>query len=181
VALPDPPGARVLRVATAAEMADACEREFDACEVLLMAAAVADFRPANPADIKLKKDRGVPALVFEPTVDVLSVLSANRRPAQVLVGFAAEHGPDAVSLAREKLSRKGLDLVVVNDISRTDIGFDVPENEVTIVSATGECRVPRADKANVARAVLDQIELANQYSRENVNGAGAGAGRAATV
>ena len=89
-----------------------------------MAAAVADFRPRAPADTKLKKDRGVPQLELEPTEDVLGTLAARRRDDQVLVGFAAEHGDDAVANARGKLERKRLDAVVVNDISKPGIGFD---------------------------------------------------------
>ncbi|MDQ6818194.1 MAG: bifunctional phosphopantothenoylcysteine decarboxylase/phosphopantothenate--cysteine ligase CoaBC, partial [Actinomycetota bacterium] len=141
VALADPPGARLIRVRTAQELASACEREFAACDVLLMAAAVADFRPAQPSEQKLKKDRGVPSIELEATVDVLAMLGRARRSGQVIVGFAAEHGEEAVRYGGEKLERKGLDLVVVNDISRGDIGFDAAHNEVTIISASGERRV----------------------------------------
>ncbi len=137
VALPPPSGIRLIEVATAAELGAACEREFEACDVLLMAAAVADFRPRGPADNKLKKDRGVPQLELEPTDDVLAGLAAHRRDDQVLVGFAAEHGDDAVAYARGKLERKRLDAVVVNDISKPGIGFDTDDNEVTIVLAGG--------------------------------------------
>jgi phosphopantothenoylcysteine decarboxylase/phosphopantothenate--cysteine ligase len=164
VGLPAPGGARVCEVATAAELKLACEREFPGCDVLLMAAAVADFAPAQAAGEKLKKaGRKRLELVLEPTADVLASLAAHRRDGQTLVGFAAEHGADAVAAAREKLSAKGLDALVVNDISRTDIGFDAPDNEVTIMSAAAggeveERHVARTSKASVAEAVLDAVE-----------------------
>jgi phosphopantothenoylcysteine decarboxylase/phosphopantothenate--cysteine ligase len=179
VALDDPPGTRLIRVQTAGELAAACEREFPSSDVLLMAAAVADFRPAQPSEQKLRKDRGVPSIELEPTIDVLAADS--RRPGQVLVGFAAEHGEGAVSSGRQKFERKRLDLVVVNDISRGDIGFDSVQNEVTIISASGERLVPQASKGHVARAVLDELELVRGSSREGVNGAGADARSAARV
>jgi len=181
VSLPDPPRARVLEVETAAELASACEREFEPCDVLLMAAAVADFRPAHASENKLKKDQGVPSLELEPTIDVLATLARSRRPGQVLVGFAAEHGERAVSLGIQKLERKGLDIVVVNDISRSDIGFDALHNEVTIVASSGQRQVPRASKGQVARAVLDEIERVDGYLRERGNGAGADARSAARI
>jgi phosphopantothenoylcysteine decarboxylase/phosphopantothenate--cysteine ligase len=155
-----PPGTRVFEVGTAAELAEACEREFDGCDVLLMAAAVADFRPASPAHDKLKKEAGVPAPIeLEPTEDVLSGLGARKRPHQMLVGFAAEDGEGAVSSGQQKLERKRLDAVVVNDISKPGVGFDSDQNEVTIVAADGTQRsVPRAGKELIARAVLDDVE-----------------------
>jgi phosphopantothenoylcysteine decarboxylase/phosphopantothenate--cysteine ligase len=165
IALPAPAGVRVLEVVTAAELQAACAEEFPACEILLMAAAVADFTPAAARDGKIKKSRRERLeLVLEPTADVLSGLAAGRRPGQTLIGFAAEHGAQAVDHAREKLAAKGLDAVVVNDISREDIGFDSEENEVTILSATGEgspieeLHVPRASKTAVAEAILDAAQ-----------------------
>jgi phosphopantothenoylcysteine decarboxylase/phosphopantothenate--cysteine ligase len=150
---------RVLAASTAAELAAACEREFEACDVLLMAAAVADFRPANPAERKLKKDAGPPRIDVEPTVDVLSALAARRRAGQVIVGFAAEDGEGALDYARGKLERKGLDAVVVNDIARPGIGFDAAENEVTILTVDGgEREVARTSKEAVAAAVLDEVQ-----------------------
>ena len=95
---------------------------------------------------------------MEPTADVLSALSAARRPGQTLVGFAAEDGPDGLEHARGKLAAKGLDAVVFNDISRSDIGFDTAENEVTIVAAQGERPVSQGSKAEVAGAILDAVE-----------------------
>jgi phosphopantothenoylcysteine decarboxylase/phosphopantothenate--cysteine ligase len=159
VGLEAPAGVRVVSVQTAAELADACGNELDACDVLMMSAAVADFRPAGPVNRKLKKDQGVPKLQLEPTEDVLSLLAERRRPDQVIVGFAAEHGEDAVELGRGKLKRKRLDAIVVNDISRAGIGFESEDNEVTILTADGgERHVPRSRKELVARAVLDEVE-----------------------
>ncbi len=175
VSLPDPPGARVITVSTAAELAAATQDAFADCDVLLMAAAVADFRPARAAAAKLKKDQGVPTLELEPTVDVLTGLGQGRRPGQVLVGFAAEHGEDAVDYAREKLVRKGLDAIVVNDISQPGIGFDAEANEVTILSAGGsERRIARAGKARIADAILDELESARGEAEGRAHGARAG-------
>ena len=168
VALEPPAGARVIGVGTAAELKDACEREFDAADVLLMAAAVADFRPARAADTKLKKDQGVPTLQLEPTADVLSALAERRRLGQLIVGFAAEHGERAVAYAREKLTRKGLDAIVVNDIARPGIGFDTPDNEVTILTAAGgERHVARIAKEHVAGAVLDELQALWEKERDH--------------
>jgi phosphopantothenoylcysteine decarboxylase/phosphopantothenate--cysteine ligase len=164
VALERPGGVAWQEVGTAAELKAACEAEFPGCDVLLMAAAVADFTPAAPQDGKIKKaDREMLELQLEPTADVLAGLAALRREGQTLVGFAAEHGEGATDRAREKLAAKALDAVVVNDISREDIGFDVDANEVTIITARGdrshteEWHVPRADKAHVAGAILDAV------------------------
>jgi phosphopantothenoylcysteine decarboxylase/phosphopantothenate--cysteine ligase len=151
-------------VVTAAELEHACREEFPASDVLLMAAAVADFRPVAPRADKIKKagQAGL-ALELEATTDVLAALSAQRRPGQTLVGFAAEHGGRAVDLGREKLSAKRVDAIVVNDISRTDIGFDVDQNEVTILTAAadgtanGTVEVGRAAKSQVAEAILDAV------------------------
>jgi phosphopantothenoylcysteine decarboxylase / phosphopantothenate---cysteine ligase len=160
VGLEPPATARVIEVGTAGELAAACEQQFDSCDVLLMAAAVADFRPAFPTQEKVKKAAGLPPPIeLELTEDVLSELSARRRADQVLVGFAAEHGDRAVSYGLEKLERKRLDAVVVNDISQPGVGFDSDENEVTIVAVDGSRRgVPRAGKNLIARAVLDEVE-----------------------
>lgn len=179
VGLPHPPGARMVNVQTAAELADACGNELDGCDVLLMSAAVADFRPAGPVNRKLKKDQGIPQIELEPTEDVLSLLAERRRPDQVIVGFAAEHGKDAVELGRGKLERKRLDAIVVNDISRAGIGFESDDNEVTILTADGgERHVPRSRKELVARAVLDEVE---RLRTRRTDGARAGAGSPARV
>jgi phosphopantothenoylcysteine decarboxylase / phosphopantothenate---cysteine ligase len=127
-----------------------------------MAAAVADFRPAAVAGGKIKKaGRDSLELELEATTDVLSALASQRRDGQTIVGFAAEHGDDAARAADSKLISKALDALVVNDISRRDIGFNVDANEVTIVSArNGEIErshVARASKRAVADAILDAV------------------------
>ncbi|HEU4656572.1 MAG TPA: bifunctional phosphopantothenoylcysteine decarboxylase/phosphopantothenate--cysteine ligase CoaBC [Capillimicrobium sp.] len=159
VALPRNPRVEVVDVETAAELQAACEAAFDDCDVLLMAAAVADFRPAAAAERKLKKDEVGDALsvAMERTPDVLAGLAARRRPGQTLVGFAAETGDGAVDYGRRKLRAKRLDAVVVNDVAAPGRGFDVPTNEVTIVTAGGEQHVELASKAEVAAAVLDAV------------------------
>jgi phosphopantothenoylcysteine decarboxylase / phosphopantothenate---cysteine ligase len=158
VGLPRHPRVRYVDVVSAQDLLAACEGEFPHADVLLMAAAVADFRPAHAAATKLKKDgREGLELALEPTPDVLSGLAAQRRAGQVLVGFAAEHGANAVEYGRGKLERKGLDAVVVNDISRPDIGFEGDHNEVTIVTAAGDEHVERSSKAEVARAICDVV------------------------
>ena len=159
VSLPRADGIQYIDVQTAAELERAAARAFDHAGVLVMAAAVADFRPAAPEGSKISKSgRDKLELELEPTTDVLATLAARRRPGQVLVGFAAEHGHGAVERARGKLERKGLDAVVVNDISRTDIGFDTRENEVTIVTAGGDEPVPFGPKEDVARTIVDAID-----------------------
>lgn len=159
VALPRTAGVTYVDVETAAQLKDACEAAFPAADVLLMSAAVADFRPADPAQQKIKKTgRDDLTVRMEPTADVLSGLSAMRTPRQTLVGFAAETGEGAVAYGRGKLERKGLDAVVVNDVAQPGIGFDTAENEVTIVTADGEEHVPQADKALVAEAILRTVD-----------------------
>jgi phosphopantothenoylcysteine decarboxylase/phosphopantothenate--cysteine ligase len=123
-----------------------------------MAAAVADFRPAEPSNGKIKKSlQERLRLELEPTADILCGLAAKRRDGQTLVGFAAEHGEGAIEYGRGKLKQKCLDAVVVNDISRSDIGFDAQDNEVTILTAGAEHHVPRASKAAVAESILDSV------------------------
>jgi phosphopantothenoylcysteine decarboxylase/phosphopantothenate--cysteine ligase len=159
VSLPPAEGLRYEDVETAAELEQAARRLFPETDVLVMAAAVADFRPPETVGTKLSKaGRESLDLRLEPTTDVLATLSAERRPGQTLVGFAAEHGPEGVERARRKLERKGLDAVVVNDISREDIGFDSGENEVTIVTEADERHLTKAPKVEIARAIVDLVE-----------------------
>jgi phosphopantothenoylcysteine decarboxylase/phosphopantothenate--cysteine ligase len=168
VSIDIPEGIELLRVRTAAELKDACEREFARCDVLLMAAAVADFRPVSAREGKIKKgERETLELELERTADVLAGLARERRDGQTLVGFAAEHGDGAVEHARGKLTAKRLDAVVVNDISRADIGFESELNEVSIVTPGngaaspedgGVELIPRASKARVADAILDAVQ-----------------------
>ena len=146
-------------VESAAQLEHAAREQFPKCELLLMAAAVADFTAVDPAEGKLKKgDLEELELVLEPTTDVLSALSEMRSLGQTLVGFAAEHGTDAVELGRTKLVSKGLDALVINDVSGTDIGFESNSNEVTIVTAAGDQHVPKADKLEIADAILDAVD-----------------------
>ena len=152
-------GIEYVDVRSAAELAAACEARFDACDVLLMAAAVADYRPAEPREDKLKKDRTGEELLLRlvRTTDVLATLAARRRPDQLVVGFAAEHGEEAVEHGRAKLAGKGLDAVVVNDIGAPGIGFDSRQNEVTVVTADAAEHFPRASKEQIAHAILDSV------------------------
>jgi phosphopantothenoylcysteine decarboxylase/phosphopantothenate--cysteine ligase len=170
VSLPRSPAIEYVDVTTAAELGAACAERFPSADVLLMAAAVADYRPASPRADKIKKTEAgeTLALALERTDDVLSGLAAQRRPGQLLIGFAAESGDGAVASAREKLERKRLDAVVVNDVSRAGIAFDAPDNEVTIVTAEGEQHVPQASKAAIAGAVLDSVLSRRSSSRVRV-------------
>ena len=157
VTLELPPTA--VAVETTAELEAAVRERFPDADVLIMAAAPADFRPAEPIGEKLSREgsEGL-SIEFEPTTDIVAAVAAGRRPDQTLIGFAAEHGDGAVERGRAKLARKGLDAVVVNDISRSDIGFDSTDNEVTIVLPDGERQVGRRPKAEVAAAILDEVE-----------------------
>ena len=158
VALPEPAGVRRIDIETADELAAALREEFPACHVLLMAAAVADFRPARAEAGKISREgSGGFELRLEQTEDVLAQLASLRSDDQTLIGFAAEHGTEAIERAREKLDRKGLHAIVFNDVSRAEIGFDSALNEVVIVERDGERRVPLAPKDEVAAAILDRV------------------------
>jgi phosphopantothenoylcysteine decarboxylase/phosphopantothenate--cysteine ligase len=157
VSLPAPPGVRRVDVETAAELADALGREFDSTDVLVMAAAPADFRPKRTAGEKIHREGGGIELDLEATEDILAALAARRREEQTIVGFAAETDPDPAR-AREKLERKGADAIVLNDVSRSEIGFESAENEVVIVESSDEHHVPLASKEQVADAILDRVE-----------------------
>jgi phosphopantothenoylcysteine decarboxylase/phosphopantothenate--cysteine ligase len=150
---------RYVDVQTTEDLLEACTTEFETTDVLLMAAAVADFRPAQTQAGKIKKlETGTELdLALVRTPDVLTALADRRRPDQLLVGFAAEHGPEAVPNARSKLERKKLDAVVVNDVSQPGIAFDAPDNEVVIVMREREVPVPKAGKEQVAREILDAV------------------------
>jgi phosphopantothenoylcysteine decarboxylase / phosphopantothenate---cysteine ligase len=150
---------RYVEVVSAADLAAACEREFDAADVLIMCAAVADFRPASPLAGKIAKGAATTmTLELEATGDVLGALAARRRPGQTLVGFAAEHGEGALERARAKLERKQLDAIVCNDVSAPGMGFDSDRNAVTIITADATVEVEPADKRAIAERVLDAIE-----------------------
>ena len=167
LAVEAPEGMELIEVSTAAELEQATRAAFATADVLLMAAAVADFRPADATDGKIKKgERDDLTVRLEPTTDVLASLAAERRDGQTLVGFAAEHGEGGLEQARGKLERKQLDAVVLNDVSQPGIGFDATDNEVTVITATGEQPVPRASKAAVASAILDQVESLRKSASE---------------
>ena len=167
LAVAPPEGVRSIEVATAAELERATRGEFAAADVLLMAAAVADFRPAAATDGKIKKgDRDELTVRLEPTTDVLAALATKRRSGQTLIGFAAEHGAGALDNARGKLERKQLDAVVLNDVSQPGIGFDSADNEVTVVTAAGDQPVPRASKSAIASAILDCVESLRKAQSE---------------
>jgi phosphopantothenoylcysteine decarboxylase / phosphopantothenate---cysteine ligase len=158
VFLPAPAGIRRIDVETAAELAEALGREFDSADVLVMAAAPADFRPRRAAGEKIHRESADRLeLELEPTDDILAALGKRRREGQVIVGFAAEFS-GGVERAREKLDRKGADAIVLNDVSRSEIGFESDENEVVIVERGGDHHVPLASKDEVAIAILDQVD-----------------------
>jgi phosphopantothenoylcysteine decarboxylase/phosphopantothenate--cysteine ligase len=153
-----PAGVDVIRVDTADAMREAVLARADA-DAIVMAAAVADFRPKVAADRKLKKEHGVPELVFEPTPDILRELAAGRRSGQVLVGFAAETD-DVVAAGRDKLARKGLDLLVANAVGRPATGFGADTNDAAIVAASGEDTPLRTwTKAELAAALWDRVAV----------------------
>jgi phosphopantothenoylcysteine decarboxylase / phosphopantothenate---cysteine ligase len=165
VALPTPRGVRRVDVSTAAELADAVREEFADAHLLLMAAAVADFRPARAEPGKIsREDAGDLDIHLEPTDDVLAAVTAGRRDDQIVVAFAAEHGGDAVARARDKLHRKRADAIVVNDVSRGEIGFDSEQNEVVVVDAEREHPVPLGPKEEVADAILDRVQVRRAYT-----------------
>src|SRR5215213_8456161 len=157
VALPAPAGIRRIDVETAAQLATVAAAEFPATHVLLMAAAPADFRAAEPAAGKLQRS-GSLELSLEPTEDILAALASNRAEAQTIVGFAAEHGGEATERARGKLERKGADLIVLNDVSDPEIGFESERNAVTLITAGGETEVPIDSKDAVAGKILDEVD-----------------------
>jgi phosphopantothenoylcysteine decarboxylase / phosphopantothenate---cysteine ligase len=154
---PVPPGVEVVSVGSAAEMEAAVMPRGAATDVVIMAAAVADFRPKAVADHKIKKGDSVPEIILEPTHDFLVDLGRAKPDGQVLVGFAAET-ENLLANARGKLERKRLDLIVANDVSAEGVGFEHDTNAAVILDAGGgQVEVPLADKRVVARAVLDAV------------------------
>jgi phosphopantothenoylcysteine decarboxylase / phosphopantothenate---cysteine ligase len=150
-------GVEVVRVDTAAEMADAVLTRADAVDVVVMAAAVADFRPAATRDEKIKKAEGVPEVVLERTVDILAELGRRKRSGQFLVGFAAET-TNVRNNAREKLETKNVDVIVANDVVEAGAGFEHDTNRVLVIGSDGsEMEIPLSDKRDVARAILDAV------------------------
>ncbi len=162
-----PGGIEVIAVETAAEMAAACSLHAPACDIVVMAAAVADFKPSEVTDHKIKKSGGTPAIVLVPTDDILAGMGAAKPEHQILVGFAAETD-DLEANAAEKLARKNLDMIVANDVSRPGAGFEHDTNEVVILRGDGSRRhVPMCTKQEVARIVLDAaVEIAGRESHD---------------
>jgi phosphopantothenoylcysteine decarboxylase/phosphopantothenate--cysteine ligase len=158
LAVPPPAGVELVETPTAADLEREALGRAEEADVVVMAAAVADYRPAEALAAKRPKDTAAWTLELEPTTDVLSALGERRRDGQLLVGFAAETGVGGVERAREKLSRKGADLFVLNDVSRTDIGFDTYENEVMLLGQGVERMVAKAPKEEIAAAILDEVE-----------------------
>jgi phosphopantothenoylcysteine decarboxylase/phosphopantothenate--cysteine ligase len=156
--VPAPADVELVQTPTAADLEREALARSAAADVVIMAAAVADYRPAAALAAKRPKDRAAWTVELEPTADVLAAVGAARRPGQVLVGFAADEGERGLARAREKLVAKNADLFVYNDVGRTDIGFDAGENEVTLLSQRSERVVAKAPKDEIAAAILDEIE-----------------------
>jgi phosphopantothenoylcysteine decarboxylase/phosphopantothenate--cysteine ligase len=158
LAVSSPPGVELVETPTASELeSEVLSRGVEA-DVVIMAAAVADYRPAEALATKRPKDRSGWTVELEPTTDVLAALGERRAPGQLLVGFAADQGEGGLERARDKLTNKKADLFVFNDVSRTDIGFDSSDNEVTLLDARGERRIAKAPKEEIAAAILDEVE-----------------------
>jgi len=155
VALEPPERADVVHVETAEEMLRATLSRASEANVIIAAAAVADFRMRIGSSQKIKRN-GPMSLDLEPTADILAELAEHRRPDQLLIGFAAET-KDAIENGRAKLRKKRLDAIVVNDVSNPEIGFDSEQNEVTILTANEETAIPRAEKSKIAHRILDAV------------------------
>jgi phosphopantothenoylcysteine decarboxylase / phosphopantothenate---cysteine ligase len=158
LSVPSPVGVDVVQAPTAEDVARETLARGDA-DVVVMAAAVADYRPSTPEEGKRPKDDEPWTVTLEPTTDVLRELGARRNngAVAVLVGFAADHGERGLERAREKLGNKRADLIVFNDVGRDDIGFDAAENEVVLVSSDGERRIEKAAKERIAAVILDEV------------------------
>jgi phosphopantothenoylcysteine decarboxylase / phosphopantothenate---cysteine ligase len=158
LAVSAPPGIDLVETPSAADLErEAFGHAVDA-DVVLMAAAVADYRPANALETKRPKDSAAWTVELEPTTDVLAELGKRRVPGQLLVGFAADHGEIGLERARQKLRSKNADLFVFNDVGRDDIGFESSDNEVTLISSAGERTIAKAAKDDIASSILDEVE-----------------------
>jgi phosphopantothenoylcysteine decarboxylase/phosphopantothenate--cysteine ligase len=157
VAVETPYGVETIPTPTAASMLDAALALPDV-DIALLAAAVADYRPAETLAAKRPKDERGWTVELEPTTDIARALGERKRPDQVLVAFGAEHGEEGLERKRAMLESKNADLVVFNDVGRSDIGFDSPQNEIVLVSRDGERTVPKAPKALIAAAIFDEVE-----------------------
>ncbi len=157
VSLEPPAGVEVVKVTTAEEMLEAVLGRIDKCDALVMAAAVADWRPVQARAQKIKKSESVSALQLARTPDILKRVAA-RKGARLFVGFAAET-ENLLEESERKLREKNLDLIVANDVSRSDAGFEVDTNRVTLLSADGERReLPLMPKSEVAKQIVEWIE-----------------------
>jgi phosphopantothenoylcysteine decarboxylase/phosphopantothenate--cysteine ligase len=156
VSLSEAPGVHRIDVETGEQLAAAAHSEFPSCHLLVMAAAPADFKPSDVADGKLTRDSALD-LHLEPTEDILAGLAATKGEGQTILAFAAEHGDD-VDRARAKLERKNADLIVLNDISNPEIGFESEENAVTLIDRADATPVAQASKDAVAEAILDRVD-----------------------
>ena len=156
LAVPVPVGVDVIDAPTAEDVARETLARGDA-DVVVMAAAVADYRPSEPATEKRPKDGRPWTVTLEPTTDVLRELGKRRTNGQLLVGFAADRGERGLERAREKLANKRADLIVFNDVARDDVGFDTPDNEVVLVASEGERTIEKASKERIAAAILDEV------------------------
>ena len=156
LAVAAPAGVTVVQAPTAADLARETLARSGSADVILMAAAVADYRPMAPRSDKRSKDADGWTVELEPTQDVLAAIGAERTASQVVIGFAADHGQPGLEKARAKRERKRCDLIVFNDVSRSDIGFDTADNEVTVIGADGERIVPKGPKAVVAASIMDE-------------------------
>jgi phosphopantothenoylcysteine decarboxylase/phosphopantothenate--cysteine ligase len=157
LAVPAPAGVEVVAAPAAADLARETLGRADV-DLVLMAAAVADYRPSETRSDKRPKDAEPWLVELEPTQDVLAELGRRRTNGQVLVGFAADHGEGGLTRAREKLAAKAIDAIVFNDVSRADVGFDATDNEVVVVTRDSERPVAKAPKARIAVAILDEVE-----------------------
>jgi phosphopantothenoylcysteine decarboxylase / phosphopantothenate---cysteine ligase len=158
LAVAAPAGVDVVEAPSAADVEREATRLAREADVVLMAAAVADYRPVERLEGKRAKSADAWTVELEPTVDVLALLGEQERNGQVLVGFGAETGPDGLDRKRRMLADKNLDLVVYNDVSVPGIGFDAAENEVTLLTAESERRLPRAPKETIAAGIVDEVE-----------------------
>jgi phosphopantothenoylcysteine decarboxylase/phosphopantothenate--cysteine ligase len=155
LAVQAPAGVEVVETPTAEALLREALAHADA-DVVLMSAAVADYRPVEPSGAKRPKSAELWTVELEPTEDVVKTLGARRDNGQVIVAFGAEEGEAGLERKRAMLADKNVDLVVYNDVSRTDIGFDSKDNEVVLIMRTGERRIAKAPKSRIAAAVLDE-------------------------
>ncbi|HET6657344.1 MAG TPA: bifunctional phosphopantothenoylcysteine decarboxylase/phosphopantothenate--cysteine ligase CoaBC [Gaiellaceae bacterium] len=156
-ATPTPEGVEIVTAPTAADIGREMLARADA-DVVVMAAAVSDYRPGNPEEGKRPKDREPWTITLEPTDDVLAELGRRKHNGQILVGFAAEGGEDGLERARKKLANKNGNLFVYNDVSQPGVGFESEDNEIVLLSARGERKVGRRSKEECAVAILDEVE-----------------------